>query len=133
MVPVGHNMLFCIVSGLFEEAGVTSHFTNHSLRATAATRIFDASIDEQLIMHCTGHSSSVGVRSYKRITDSLKEKTSNVLNASTPPTKKEKVDSELRSVTFVDDKENKPMGPPRHCINFAGAANFTVILIIKLT
>ena len=80
--------------------------------------MFDASIDEQLIMHHTRHSSSVGVRSYKRITDSLKEKTSNGLNASTPPTKKEKVDSELQSVTFVDDKENKPMGPPSHCIKF---------------
>ena len=31
-------------------------------------------------------------------------------------------------MTFVDDKENKPMGPPSHCINFAGAANFTVNL-----
>ena len=62
--PVGHNMLSCTVSRLFEEAGVTGHFTKHSLRATAATRMFDAGIDEQLIMHRTGHSSSVGVHSY---------------------------------------------------------------------
>ena len=48
-------MLSRTVSRLFEEAGVTRHFTNHSLRATAATRMFDASIDEQLIMHCTRH------------------------------------------------------------------------------
>ena len=61
---VGHNMLSCTVSRLFEEDGVTGHFTKHSLRATAATRMFDAGIDEQLIMHRTGHSSSVGVHSY---------------------------------------------------------------------
>ena len=121
--PVGHNMLSHTVSCLFEEAGVTGHFTNHSLRATAATRMFDASIDEQLIMHRTGHSSSVGVRSYKRITDSLKEKTSDVLNARAPPTKKEKLDSEVPSPPFLE-KENKPMGSPS--TNFAGAANFTV-------
>ena len=49
-------------------------------------------------MHRTEH--SVGIRSYKRITDSLKEKTSNVLNAGGPPTKKEKLDSELPSETL---------------------------------
>ena len=98
--PVGHNMLSHTVSCLFEEAGVTGHFTNHSLRATAATRMFDAGSDEQLIMHRTGHNSSVVVHSYKRITDSLKEKTSDVLNASAPPTKKEKLDdSEVPSPT----------------------------------
>ena len=122
--PVGHNMLSRTVSCLFEEAGVTGHFTNHLLRATAATHMFDAGSDEQLIMHRTGHNSSVVVRSYKRITDSLKEKTSDVLNASAPPTKKEKLDdSEVPSPTFLE-KKNKPMGPL--CINFAGAANFTV-------
>ena len=121
-------MLSHTVSRLFEEARVTGHFTNHPLRATAATRMFDAGIDEQFIMHRTRHSSSVGVCSYKRITDSLKEKTSGVLNAGGPPTKKEKLDSELPSETFVDDKENKPMGAPSHCVNFGGAANFTVNL-----
>ena len=33
--PVGHNMLSRTVSRLFQEARVTGHFTNHSLRATA--------------------------------------------------------------------------------------------------
>ena len=69
--PVGHNMLSQTVSRLFEEA--TGHFTKTSLRVTAATRMFDAGIDKQLIMLRTGHSSSVGVHS---VTNSLKEKTS---------------------------------------------------------
>ncbi len=64
---------------LFREAGISGHYTNHSLRATTATRLFDAGIDEQLIIARTGHSSTVGVRSYKRITEPLKEMTSNVL------------------------------------------------------
>ena len=37
--PVGHNMLSRTVSHLFEEAGVTGHFTNHLLRATVATHV----------------------------------------------------------------------------------------------
>ena len=72
--PVGHNMLSNTVRRLFETAGIAGHFTNHSLRPTAATRMFNTGMDEQLIMHRTGHSSTSGVRSYKRITDSLKEK-----------------------------------------------------------
>ncbi len=47
-----------------EQAGFQGHYTNHSLRVTAATRLFDAQIDEQLIdeqlnMNRTGHSSLV--------------------------------------------------------------------------
>ncbi len=112
------------VSRLFEEAGDCGHSTNHSLRATAATCMFDVGIDEQVIMHCTGHSSAVGVRSYKRTTDSLK-KTSEVMPVFT---KKEKLDSEpCEASAVVENKENKPMGAPKsHSINCAGASNFTV-------
>ena len=30
-------------------AGIPGHFTNHSLRVTSATRLFEAHVDEQLI------------------------------------------------------------------------------------
>jgi integrase len=43
---------------------------NHFLRATAATRLFEAGVDdydEHLIMQRTGHSITAGVRSYKRV------------------------------------------------------------------
>ena len=42
-----------------KKAGFTGYFTNHS-RATTATCLFDASIDEQPIMSRTGHSSTEG-------------------------------------------------------------------------
>jgi len=40
-----------------------------NLRATAATRLFEAGVDEQLIKLKMGHSSDA-VRNYKRISDS---------------------------------------------------------------
>jgi hypothetical protein len=40
--------------------------------------MLDAGVDEQLTMHRT---SSAGVRSYKRITENLKEMASSVLNS----------------------------------------------------
>lgn len=49
------------------------HYTNHSLRALAATRLYDARIDEQLITEKTGHRST-SVRSYKRMNEVLQQK-----------------------------------------------------------
>jgi len=54
------------------------YFTNHSLRATAATGLFDANVDEQLIKMKTGHSSDA-VRCYKRVSDSKLESLSDVV------------------------------------------------------
>ena len=75
--PCGHNTLQNVVPGLMKKAGFKGYFTNHSLRAT---RLFNAGIDEQLIMSRTGHSSTEGVRAYKRSTMQLCELTSDVLN-----------------------------------------------------
>ena len=80
--PVGHNILAGTVARLCRSAGLNGHFTNHSLRATAATRLFEAGIDEQLIMHRNGHSTTSGVRTYKRASENLKAITSSVLNSS---------------------------------------------------
>ena len=62
---------------LFKEAGISGRSTNHSLRATAATRLFDAGVDEQLIMTRTGHSSTTGGFS-KCVTNQLCEKTASI-------------------------------------------------------
>ena len=67
-VPVGVNMLGNVVKNLCKAAGFDGYFTNHSLRATAATRLFEADVDEQLIKLKTGHTSDA-VRSYKRPND----------------------------------------------------------------
>ena len=51
-------------------AGIMGNKTNHSLKATCATRLFHAGIDEQVIMAKTGHRSIKGVRAYKRMNES---------------------------------------------------------------
>ena len=78
---MGHNTLGKIVSEMMKEAGFEGHYTNHSLRVTSATRLFDAEVDEQLIMTRTGHSSTDSVRAYKRTSDKLRQLTSDVLNS----------------------------------------------------
>ena len=49
-----------------KDAGMPGHHTNHSLRASAATRLHQSGCVEQKIMERTGHNSSEVVKSYKR-------------------------------------------------------------------
>ena len=63
--PVGVNKLQSIVKIISEKGGLPSYYTNHSLRATVATRLYQSNFDEQVIQEVTGHR-SLAVRSYKR-------------------------------------------------------------------
>ena len=78
--PFGHNKLSQTVQKMCSSAGIHGFRTNHSLRATSATRLFNAGADEQLIMERTGHRSVDGVRSYKRTSVQLTEDVSDILN-----------------------------------------------------
>ena len=62
-----------MISTMCSKAGISGYKTNHSLRATSATRLYHQGVDKQLIMERTGHRSLEGVRSYKK-TDEDQEK-----------------------------------------------------------
>ena len=81
--PIGHNALDGTVARLCQGAKIPGYCTKHSLRTTAATRLFHASVDEQLIMERTGHRNLEGVRSYKRTSDDQREALSDILNSGT--------------------------------------------------
>ena len=55
--PAGINRLHTAVSDMCKIAGLPGHYTNHSLRSTAATKLYQNSVDEQIIMEITGHRS----------------------------------------------------------------------------
>ena len=78
--PVGYNKLDGTVARLCKSAGIPGYRTNHSLRATTATRLYQAGVDEQLVMERTGHQSLEGVRSYKRTSTDQQESMSDILN-----------------------------------------------------
>ena len=63
VTPVGKNKLAKALSNMCKECGIQGFKTNHSLRATAATRLYSSGIDEQLVMERTGHRSIEGIRS----------------------------------------------------------------------
>ncbi|XP_048239442.1 uncharacterized protein KIAA1958-like [Haliotis rufescens] len=77
-IPVGKHPLRATVSKLFKQAGIEGYFTNHSLRATAATRLYDCGLDEQLIAERTGHR-SLAIRSYKRTSAQMEDRVDGVI------------------------------------------------------
>ena len=76
--PIGVNSLQSTVKWLCSEAELKGYYTNHSLRATSATRMYNANIQEQVIQEVTGHR-SLAVRGYKKTSISQKRQASNAL------------------------------------------------------
>ena len=61
-------------------------FDERTLRSAreTATRLYQAGVDEQLIMERTGHRSLDGVRSYKRTSQEQQVTLSDIMNLSAP-------------------------------------------------
>ena len=74
----GHNKLSSTVKRLCSKAEITGYKTNHSLRAS---RLYQAGVDEQLVMERTSHHSIEGVRSYKRTSYMQQQCFSDILNS----------------------------------------------------
>ncbi|XP_041379334.1 uncharacterized protein LOC121391954 [Gigantopelta aegis] len=113
-IPVGHNTLQATVKRLCEAAGITGRKTNHSLRATSATRLFQANIDEQLICEQTGHRSDA-VRTYKRPSDRQKAEVSDFLYVDTKnmhTVLQPKSASQIRAQVPPAATETNPQVPP---------------------
>ena len=62
-----------MVKSIMSETGVKGYFANHSLRATAVSRLFQEGADEKLIKGVTGHRSEA-LDSYKTTNKSTTSK-----------------------------------------------------------
>ena len=62
LFPVGKNVLSQTISTMMEKAGILGNFSNNSLRATTASRLYANNVDEQLITKQTGHRSNAVCR-----------------------------------------------------------------------
>ena len=61
-VPVGKNRLNSMMKEMCSQAGLSTEYTNHSLRAYGATSLFQAKVPEKLIQQRTGHKSLKALR-----------------------------------------------------------------------
>ena len=78
--PLGHNKLRNAVADMCKQAGIPGYHTNYSLPATAATCLYHAGVDEQMVMERTRHRSLEGVRTYKRTSKQQRAAISDILN-----------------------------------------------------
>ncbi len=70
--PLGINTVTKTVKSMMQKIGADGRYTNHSLRVSAATRMFSSGIEEQIVKERTGHRSDA-VRAYKRTSEHLLE------------------------------------------------------------
>ena len=64
-VPIGINTCRNMMKTISEKGGLSTTYTNHSLRATATTRLFLSHVPEKVIQEETGHKSLAGLRAYE--------------------------------------------------------------------
>ena len=77
--PYENNKVASTVKDICKEAGFQGKFTNHSLCATSASRMYNANVPEQIIKEVTGHRSEC-VRIYKRTSDDIRQKASETIS-----------------------------------------------------
>jgi len=122
-VPIGVNTLGAIVANLCKRAGFVGFYSNHSLQATAATRLFSADVDEQLIKLKTGHSSDA-VRSYKTVSE---EQLTDVITSKRSAPEQKNIKLACESVIAVtNDTANDAFGGLFTNCQITGSVNINV-------
>ena len=100
------NKLSGTVKKLCKNAGLQGKFTNHSLRATSASHMYQNNVPEQVIKEVTGHRSDC-VRIYKHTTDEIRENASSKIAGEKPKEiTKSNVECEVKQVS----NETKSVG-----------------------
>ena len=87
---VGRHTLTKVVGKLLKVSDLDGFFSNHSLRRTSTTRLFQAGVDRKIIKEFTGHVSDV-VDRYQVMSDEEKESLSKILRGNKTPNETEKL------------------------------------------
>ena len=52
---IGKHSISQVAANFLKSGNLNGHFTNHSLRHTSATRLFQTGVDRKLVREFTGH------------------------------------------------------------------------------
>ena len=102
----GKNSIAKVVTKLLKSVNANGHFTNHSLRRTGATRLFQAGVDRKLIKEYTGHTSDA-IDKYQITSSEQRQEISNVLHS------EGKTNVECHDHDEVDTEKNAEVEPIR--------------------
>ena len=85
-VLVGKHTFFKMVKNTCDKAGIVGNKTNHSLRATSATEMYNFEVPEKLIQERTGHRSLKALRVYEWSSDNQHQAVPSLLSSSSSTT-----------------------------------------------
>ena len=123
--PYGNHKVSSTIKDMCSKAGLVGKFTNHSLRATSASRMYENDIPEQVIKEITGHRSEA-VRMYKRTPDVIRERASLTINGAGPSTSKCGIESgEIIVKDGESNKENENKQGVSNCTEKQNVDEFT--------
>ena len=100
-IAAGRETLGNVVAQVMKSASFEGYYTNHSLRRTCATQLYDKGLPEQLIQETTGHRSADGVRCYKRTSSSAKRRASEIVQGSL---KEEAITCKVRKQEYEENE-----------------------------
>ena len=109
-VPVGKNILSSMMKDICTETHISGHKTNHSLRATGASELFEAGVPEKIIKERTGHLSLESLRMYERTTSHQHKAVSTILSSDKKTTFKEAVQQQQQQ-TYCQPSPAVPFQP----------------------
>ena len=95
-----------MIANLCSKAGIKGFKTNHSLRATTASRLYHNGIGKQLIIERTGHRSLDGVWSYKRTNEEQQIDISRTFTSTATKTSMEEIKNK-ENVTMAHSKNDQ--------------------------
>ena len=102
-IPIGRNKLSQMVPEICRLGNIQGHKTNHSLRATGATELYEAEVPEKIIQERTGHRSLECLRMYERTSERQQQAVSNILSSSSQSTYQAQlaqINSHSQSINF---------------------------------
>ena len=77
---VGVNTLKQIVPDICKKSGCGAKYSNHSLRVTAITRMFNSGVSEKKIAETSGHKSVKGLREYEHTSCEQQKQITSIVN-----------------------------------------------------
>ena len=108
--------------GLCKDANLDAYYTNHSLRATAITRMYKAGVAENIFSEKSGHRGIKGLRAYEKTSITQEKIAGAVINATVDlPTT-----LEVKARPSRDLEDNTDMKPSFKLPTFSGLQNCTL-------
>ena len=79
-MPLGHNKIGGMMKEISKKTGLSTIYTNHCIRATTTTVLFQAGLEGERITNVTGHHSTTSLKPYiKAPTQHQKRKASEII------------------------------------------------------